>query len=146
VLGAAPASKPSGDTIAGGTAGQLAQADSASAKQQAPAKVASQHAVDSDELKQTLNASRARSSTPSSAAAERPVDREREVAQLRQALATAQGQERARLLRRLCDALDALGRPREADAACDTVVREFPASEEAKSALERLKVRAAEQR
>ena len=85
------------------------------------------------------------SSTPSSPA-EPAIDREREVAQLRQALATAQGQERARLLRRLCDALDALGRTREADSACDTVIREFPASEEAKSALERLKVRAAEQR
>jgi hypothetical protein len=146
VMGAAPASKPSGDTVAGGAAGKLAQAYNAGEKQQAPAKVASQQAADSAEAKQTLNALHQRSPTPSSPAAERPTDREREVAQLRHALATAQGQERARLLRRLCDALDALGRTREADTACDTVVREFPASEEAKSALERLKIRAAEQR
>ena len=124
VIGGVPESKPSGDTVA-------------------PAKVASEHAADSAQLKQTVNASGARPSAPSSPAAP-PIDRELEVAQLRQALATAQGPERARLLRRLCDALDALGRTRDADSACDTVVREFPASEEAKSALKRLKVRAAD--
>jgi hypothetical protein len=146
VLSGPPAAKPMGDTVAGGTAEQLAQANSAGERQQAPAKVASQHAEGSAEAKQTLKALGSRSSTPSSPAAEPPIDREREVAQLRQALATAQGQERARLLRRLCEVLDALGRRGEADSACDAVVREFPASEEAKSALERLKVRAAEQR
>src|SRR5215472_5420718 len=145
VVGAAPESKPSANTVAGGTAGELAQAYNAGEKQQAPAKVASQHAEGSVEAKQTLKALQKGSPAPSSPA-EPPIDREREVAQLRQALVAAQGQERARLLRRLCDALDALGRTREADTACDTVVREFPASEEAKSALERLKVRAADQR
>jgi len=145
VLSGPPASKPSGDAVAGGTAGQPAQANSAGEKQQAPAKVASQHAAGSVEANQTFKALQKGSPAPSSPA-EPPIDREREVAQLRHALASAQGQDRARLLRQLCDALDALGRTREADTACDTVVREFPASEEAKSALERLKVRAAEQR
>lgn len=70
-------------------------------------------------------------------------DREREVAQLRQVLARgAQGEERARLLRRLCEALDELGREREADSACDAVIREFPRSDEARSALQRSNARA----
>ncbi len=145
----ASGSGPASDAIAGGVVGgTLASHPDAemTAEKQLSAEVASQHAGAGVEAKQTPSALRARSSTPSSPA-ERPIDREREVAQLRQALASgAQGQERARLLRRLCDALDALGRTREADSACDTVAREFPASEEARSALERLKVRAAEPR
>src|SRR5215472_15184068 len=74
VVGAAPASGPSGDTVAGGTAGQPARVHSAGEKQQAPAKVASQHAADSAEAKQTLKALQEQSSTPSSPAAERPTD------------------------------------------------------------------------
>ncbi len=131
--------------VVGGTVASHPAADTTAEKQPSGV-VASQPAGASVESKQAPSALGARSPPPSSSA-ERPVDREREVAQLRQALASgAQGQERARLLRRLCEALDALGRTREADSACDTVVREFPASEEAKSALERLKVRAAEPR
>ena len=69
-------------------------------------------------------------------------DREQEVELLRQALgAGARGQDRARLLGQLCDALDALKRQAEADSACNALIREFPNSDEAKAALERQMLR-----
>jgi len=65
-------------------------------------------------------------------------DRRREVAQLRQALAAgAEGQQRAELLNRLCDALYALGEPAEAGSTCDQVMREFPNSNQAATAMRR---------
>jgi hypothetical protein len=77
------------------------------------------------------------------AEARKLADPEREAAQLQEALASgARGQERARILRRLCDVLEALKREAEADSACNAVIREFPDSEDAKAAAERLKLRA----
>jgi hypothetical protein len=65
-------------------------------------------------------------------------DRRREAVELRRALATGvQGQERARILNRLCDALYALGERAEAASVCDAVVREFPNSPHATAALRR---------
>jgi len=70
-------------------------------------------------------------------------DRQQEVARLRQALADgAVGQERARILLQLCNALDALKRESEADSACDALIREFPNSDEARAALDRQRARA----
>jgi hypothetical protein len=71
-------------------------------------------------------------------------DSEQEVTLLRSALKTATGEERARILRRLCEALDALKRPAEADAACDELVRDYPGSQEANAVMQRQKLRAAE--
>jgi hypothetical protein len=76
------------------------------------------------------------------AEARRGGDREREVGLLRQALRNgAQGQDRARLLAQLCDALDALKRQAEADSACGDLIREFPNSDEAKAAVARQALR-----
>jgi hypothetical protein len=72
-----------------------------------------------------------------------PDERQREAGRLRQALADgAVGQERARLLLRLCNALDDLKRESEADSVCNALIREFPNSDEAEAALDRQKVRA----
>jgi len=70
-------------------------------------------------------------------------DRQQEVVRLRQALADgAVGQERARILLQLCNVLDALKRESEADSACDALIREFPNSDEARTALDRQRARA----
>jgi hypothetical protein len=70
-------------------------------------------------------------------------DREQEAGRLRQALADgAVGQERARLLLRLCNALDDLKRESEADSVCNALIHEFPNSDEAEAALYRQKARA----
>ena len=135
----------------GGVAGdRTAKEDAPSEKQRARNEFASKEADTAIVEGHTKAASRksvAAPSAPSAASyslsvraveARNAGNREREVELLRQALGIgAQGQDRARLLAQLCDALDALKRRAEADSACNDLIREFPNSDEAKAAVQR---------